>query len=156
MARGRKPKPQHIRDLEASAHRDEIQKTLSKVEQSVPEPPGFLDEIALAAWHEGVARLAPLGLVSPHYRTLFGQLCQLHSDYVRYTEAIRKQGATLVDRYEKLYRHPLIGPREETMRQMMRLGAEFGMTPAGLTKIFGAAGAKRGGPDDEAADFFGE
>ena len=109
----------------------------------IPQPPKFLDELALKEWERITPLLESLGCISQIDVAALAGYCQLYSTWEQLQTHINREGITaLVDETStgmacvSVY-HRLI---RETYAQMLRYLVEFGLTPVSRSRITAKAG----------------
>lgn len=148
--RGRPPKPSHLKLVTGNPGKRPIQEDWVKPKARVKPlaPPEHLDALAAKEWKRLAGQLTTLGTLTDIDRAAFSAYCQAWSIYVHAQEAIddlaRKDdsgmGAMLITtKSGNTIQNPLLGIRNQAMKNMVRYAAEFGFTPASRVRVQDAA-----------------
>lgn len=144
--RGRPPKPTHLKLVTGNPGKRPIPDDWVKPSKldKAPPPPKHLDAYAAAEWRRLAKELATLGTLTNLDRGPFAAYCQAWSIYLHAQEAIddmaRKDdtgmGAMLMrTKAGNVIQNPLIGIRNQAMKNMVRYAAEFGFTPSSRVRV---------------------
>ncbi len=164
--RGRKPKPTHLKLVTGNPGKRPIGEDWvkpAKRETAMP-PPKHLDAYAATEWRRLSKELTTLGTLTNVDRAAFAAYCQSWSIYLHAQEALddlaRKDetgmGAMLMrTKQGNTIQNPLLGIRNQAMRNMVRYAAEFGFTPSSRVRVQDAApGQARRQAQAPGDDFF--
>lgn len=143
--RGPPPKPTRQKKLEGTHRKDRAAINEVAPPPGVPERPDWLDKEACAEWDRVVPQLAALGILATVDRALLAAYCTAHSLAVDATRKYQKDGLMLKTK-QGTFKHPMIKVAQEARSQARLLAAEFGLSPAGRTRI----SAPQSGESDEA------
>jgi P27 family predicted phage terminase small subunit len=132
-----KPQPTVVRTL----HGNPGKRRLPKSEPKPPaidvalSAPSHLGAEAAAEWHDKVALLRSMRLLT---KADLGQLsawCSAYGDFVQSATKLNEQGLVIEDAQGVQRRNPWVMVKTKAIEQMMRIGSEFGFTPASRPKI---------------------
>ena len=163
---GRKRKPTHLKLVTGNPGRRPIGDWVKPARrETVMPPPAHLDAYAAAEWKRLATELTTMGPLTNVDRGPFAAYCQAWSIYLHAQVAIddlaRKDetgmGAMLMRTLSgNTIQNPLIGIRNQAMRNMVRYAAEFGFTPSSRVRVQDAApGQATRHRQTDAEDFFG-
>lgn len=150
MARGRKPKPDHLRVLEGYADKKAMDlKTPEAPPLEEVTCPDYLDGYAKECWDNLAPRMAKKGWLSALDQPLFELFCQYYGEYRTAAEALKAKvrdddpsdGLTYwsYGRNGRMIRtKPLVAIKAQAAREMKGLAAEFGLSPAARMRLRGS------------------
>jgi P27 family predicted phage terminase small subunit len=120
----------------------------------VPDVPPWLDAGARAVWSNVVPQLEKLRVLTALDRLALANYCAAQALAVRATIEYQREGLLPKAKAGSLMvrAHPLIKVAQEARAQALRIGIEFGLTPASRSRI--NAPAENEEPSDDAAGFF--
>jgi P27 family predicted phage terminase small subunit len=143
-ASGRKPLPASIHLLQGNRSKKPAADLVSELKPPtrVPAPPDHLGADALAEWHRVVPLLQTLGIIAEIYRASLSAYCQGWGRYVHAERKLAALGddglvATTPSGYQQIGVWLQVSNR--AAEQMQKFAAEFGMTPAAISRVTGAA-----------------
>jgi P27 family predicted phage terminase small subunit len=149
-ARGRPPKPTHLKVLQGKpGHRplneDEPQ---PDVVDETPEPPKHLSGVARAEWERAYPMLARNRLITEADLTAFAAYCQAYGRWQEAEHMIAKQGLVVLTPNGFPVQHPYLAIANKAIEQVHKFLTEFGMTPSSRSRVstasvVGGAGAKK-------------
>lgn len=102
--------------------------------QKLP-PPDHLSDIGKQAWQQAVDLLDSMGLYSTADAVALELFCQSYSDYREALDAIGKYGKVLKSPKGYMYQSPFIGMKNTAHEQLLRIAAEFGLTPVSRARL---------------------
>ena len=140
--RGRKPIPTHLKLVTAKRGRG-VNRREPKPLPLLPEPPPELSPEALEEWHRIAPRLLAAGLLTMLDRSALAAYCQAYGRWVTAERVLAalavddpNQGLLIINPQSGAQRqHPLVGIAAAAMSDVVRFGAEFGMSPSARTRI---------------------
>ena len=132
---GRPRKPTALKKLEGRrCEGDAVEAPLG-----IPTPPAHLTGLSLKLWNSLAPRLDQLGLVSLVDGMALEGLCVAYARAVEADQIIARNGLTIVvgtDAGNKVERvRPQVAISRDAWAQVLRLGVEFGITPASRGKL---------------------
>lgn len=135
MTRGRKPKPTEKKKLEGNPGKRKLNDKEPKPPVVIPDPPKHFEGEALAEWKRITGELQTLRLVSNIDRAALVSYCQAWADYVKACDTIEDEGEVITSEKGGLYQNPWVSIKNSAMDRMVRISAEFGMTPSSRTRL---------------------
>jgi P27 family predicted phage terminase small subunit len=136
--RGPQPRPGKIHRLHGSYREDRHGGEL-KVKPSLPDPPDWLDPVALQEWHRIAPQLFKLGVLTELDTALLSMYCVVFSRWVRAEGELlkNKESVPEIDETPNGYRQqsPWLLIANNAIKQMQSLCAEFGLSPATRARI---------------------
>lgn len=135
MGRGRKPKPTAIKKLEGNPGKRALNRKEPKTESVIPVCPNHLTGAARTEWVRITAELHKLKLISNIDRAALAAYCSAWADYVKAENKLKKEGEVLISEKGGAYQNPWLAIKKRSMEQIVKFGAEFGMTPSSRTKV---------------------
>src|SRR5262245_12850722 len=135
---GPKPKPA-LRVVDAS-------------DEPIPDAPEFLDRYAMQEWHRLAPSLHADGRLTMRDMAAFAAYCSSYSRWRKAEEECATEGLTITTKHGNAIQNPKVGIANASRRDLVRIAAEFGLTPSARARF-----AKNGGKKDKtAAKFFGD
>lgn len=134
MARGRKPKPTHLRLLEGNAGKRAINKAEPKPSGALVEPPGDLPSAALPFWTQAIAD-APAGLLKRldlRVLVVWSIAAWLHSDAAK---QVATSSTVVQTKDGNIIQHPSLAILNKQAHIMMKAAAEMGFTPSSRSRV---------------------
>lgn len=127
MLRGRPAKRAEVKKAEGNrGHRKIVEAPVGRA--GAPEAPGYLDEGALAVWERVTPLLEKMGL--DHLdRDVLAIYCQAVADVERLTGRVRDDEVAHTDNGFPV-QNALVSVLEKARDRVVKLAAEFGMSPA--------------------------
>lgn len=135
MTRGRKPKPTAKKKLEGNPGKRKMNEKEPKPDVMIPDAPGHFEGEALAEWKRVTQELQTLRLISNIDRAALVAYCQAWGDYVKACDTIDEEGEVITSDKGGLYQNPWVSIKNSAMDRMVRISAEFGMTPSSRTRL---------------------
>jgi len=144
MARGRKKLPDTLKVVQGT-FRKHRGKTADSQDEAAMVAPESLSEAAQKHFETLRGRIAELGLDSATYSETLALAAMRMEEIDIYSAAINEHGAVVlaptVAGGELLRPNPAVSMRNEAMRHLQSLLAEFGLTPSSIGRV----GAKKKG-----------
>lgn len=143
--RGRKNKPTALKELEGNPGKRALNEKEPKPDAAIPECPKHLTGEARKEWDRVTHELYDLGILTKIDRGALAAYCQAWLDFVYASGKVDEEGEVITT--QKLdkegnvigeggkYLNPWVGIKQSAMDRVVRIGAEFGMTPASRTRI---------------------
>lgn len=105
-----------------------------------PEPPEWIDGAALEKWHDMVAQLEPLGLVTTIDRDALARYCDTWAWWRKCREFVMKHGDSYPIKnsdgsIKYLVIFPQVGQANKLAAQLGKLEQEFGLTPSSRSRV---------------------
>ena len=137
--KGRKPKPTQLKVLEGNPGQRPLNESEPKPKPVVPEPPEWLDEVALEEWNRLAPLLESINLLTETDYIAFGNLMQEYSDMIKYRVFIRDNGPTYehvnVKGEKNITTRPEAILLQKCVQNIKALCVEFGLTPSARSRI---------------------
>lgn len=160
MPRGRKPKPTGLKVIAGTDRADRRNDQEPRLDPEIPDPPPFLSDEAKVEWGRVCDALYSAGILTKTDRAALAAYCQAFGRWQQAEEALAKmaerdgvtKGIMIKTTNGNVVQNPLVGTANKAMADMVRIAAEFGMTPSARSRI------KAEGRDDKAdpaAQYFG-
>lgn len=135
MTRGRKPKPTETKKLEGNPGKRKLNSQEPQPDVAIPECPKHLREIARQEWVRITAELVKLKIITNIDRAALVAYCQAWEDYVYASSMVEVEGAVITSEKGGCYQNPWVSIKNSAMDRMVRISAEFGMTPSSRSRI---------------------
>ncbi|WP_324667157.1 putative PhiRv1 phage protein [Mycobacterium canetti] len=104
--------------------------------RQAPEPPDWLDDEARAEWERVTPGLERLDLLKPEDRAMLATYCETWSTYATAMRQVWAEGITVVTPKSGVtHKNPALAVAEAARMHMLRLAAEFGLTPAAEQRL---------------------
>lgn len=132
--RGPQPTPTALLTLTGSHHRCD-RPGEPEVPFGVPDCPEWLSDGAKVRWAEMVERLRGMNLLSPNWRDSLAQYCDVSDQYERLAAACLKEEFVMFSDKGAPVKNPLFALKDSAFDRMLKLGREFGFTPASKTGL---------------------
>jgi|TARA_Y100000034_G_scaffold132026_1_gene194068 P27 family predicted phage terminase small subunit len=159
MARGRKPKADHLKLVQGNpGKRTPATKGKGNApalrKHKIPAPPQYLDAEAKREWNRAIVELVTRGKYCAMFRTELAKYC---ASFSRWRLAEKKLKGGLIIKSPKGYeiQSPWLAISNKAREQMDRLAVEFGFTPVSHIRVqgaqfelFSAAADEKTGTDD--------
>lgn len=133
--RGRRPKPTALKELEGNPGKRGLNKKEPKPDIGIPTCPNHLKGVARQEWNRVSKQLLALGLIARTDRAALAAYCTAYKDYVDAENALKKQGVVIFSENGGAYQNPWMGIKKRSMDQMVKFGAEFGLTPSSRVRL---------------------
>ncbi len=136
--RGPQPRPGKIHKLHGSFRQDRHGGEL-KIKPSLPDPPEWLDAVALAEWNRLAPELYKLGVLTVLDTTLLAMYAVVYSRWIRAEAELlkdresRPEVMTTPNGYQQ--QSAWLSISNNCVKQMQSLCAEFGLSPATRARI---------------------
>ena len=153
---GRNPKPAAALKLSGSWRASSRAKGEPPREEALPECPAWLDDVARAAWHDWLPRIAAMKVISVGDRDALAMMCDTWSRYMMAREKVREMGEMIVLKNRDgsirlVKRNPFSAILAEHGDRLRKMMSEFGLTPVGRARI---GAAKEQAPNGKVEDIF--
>lgn len=133
--RGRKPKPSAIKELEGNPGKRAINTQEPKPESVIPSCPPHLIGPARTEWKRITKELEKLKIISLIDKAALSGYCIAYADVIKATNKIKKQGEVIISEKGGLYQNPWVSIRNSAIDRMVKIAAEFGMTPSSRSRV---------------------
>lgn len=133
--RGRKPKPTSVKELEGNPGKRALNRAEPKPPSVVPDCPEHLQGPARTEWKRITAELLKLKLIAQVDRAALAAYCMAWGDMVKATNKLKKEGEVIISDKGGMYQNPWVSIRNSAMERVLKISAEFGMTPSSRTRV---------------------
>ena len=146
--RGRKPIPTVFKIAAGNPGKRPLNMKEPKPRRVIPKCPEFLDEEARLQWRRTAKLLANSRIITELDAAALAAYCQTWSRWVWAEKNLQKFGPVILSPDKKYPVHsPYLSIANKAMEQMVKMLAEFGMTPSSRSRI-AAIDADFGHADD--------
>jgi P27 family predicted phage terminase small subunit len=135
MTAGRKAKPTALKRLEGNPGKRALNSKEPKPTMEIPECPDHLKGAALAEWKRITVELQKLGILTKIDRAALVAYCTAWGDYVYACTVLNVEDDVIQSLKGGRYQNPWVAIKNGAMDRMVRIAAEFGMTPASRTRV---------------------
>lgn len=135
MARGRKNKPTALKQLEGNPGKRALNNQEPKPDVVIPECPDHLQGEARKEWNRITTELYTLGILTNIDRAALALYCAAWADYLYASNRVDEEGDVITSIKGGKYQNPWVGIKTSAMDRVLRIAAEFGMTPASRARI---------------------
>jgi P27 family predicted phage terminase small subunit len=151
--RGRKPIPSAMKELAGNPGHRPLNAHEPRPESAIPACPAHLQGEAKKEWRRLTKELAAVNVVSRMDRAALAALCQAWARWVAAEEELKKTGPIVKSPSGFPIQNPYLAVANKSMEPIVKLSAEFGLTPSSRTRISATAPKSAG---DELADFMND
>jgi P27 family predicted phage terminase small subunit len=135
MGRGGRPrKPTAQKKLQGTYRPDRAVRNELTLPAGMPPCPAWLNAEARAEWERVVPTLFAAGALSALDGGRLADYCAAHSLAVEATQLYQDEGI-VVDSPQGQKAHPAVGTAKDARAQARQLAGEFGLTPAGRSRV---------------------
>lgn len=146
MAGGRKRIPDHLKVVKGTAQPCRMNPNAPAPSADLPEPPEWLSERAAEWFRQTVAILDGMGIASADHRDMLSLAASRYDEILDCTAVIEDLGRTytvvMVSGSISFKARPEVAMRNESMRHLQSLLAEFGLSPASVSKVSAPPGER--------------
>lgn len=140
MARGRKPKPTHLKLVTGNPGRRPLNEDEPQVDFERPACPAHVSDKGRETWGYVCGILEGMGIISTVDAIAIEMLCESYADYLAASKALEDFGGpyyeTTTESGGTMYRaHPSLAAKRDADVRVRSWLSEFGMTPAQRSKI---------------------
>ena len=132
--RGRKPVPTALKVVRGNPGKRPLPENEPTPEAGA-EPPDWLSEAALAHWPVVSAQLEKAGVLTEMDAPALALYCEAFARWQEAQAGIAKHGLVVPGQKGQLAQSPYVVVANAAMQQMMKLLAEFGMTPSSRSRV---------------------
>lgn len=147
MARGRKPKPTHIKLLEGTARPDRVRADEPVPTGELPDPPSDVPARHREVWAWLRSLVDPMRVASAAEEARFRQLVAQWVEREELLDDIETHGRvyeTISENGSKMFRaRPEVAMLQDVDKRLAATLADFGLTPAARTKVAAREAPKR-------------
>jgi P27 family predicted phage terminase small subunit len=144
---GRKPIPTKLKLLRGNPGKRPLPENEPQPQVRLPSAPTFLSEEGKREWKRTGRRLQSLGLMTEIDTSALAAYCQAWARWKEAEEMLNQFGA-VIKVGGSLQPSPYLSVANKAMAQMVKLLAEFGMTPSSRSRVTAVATEKAEDPMD--------
>jgi P27 family predicted phage terminase small subunit len=133
--RGRKPLPSNVERLRGNPGKRRLNDAEPRPAARVAACPTCLGDEARKEWQRLSKELAELGLLTGLDRGMLAAYCQAHALWVEAVSSIERYGTMVKSPNGYPMQSPYVAVANKQVDIMVRIAAEFGMTPSSRTRI---------------------
>lgn len=137
--RGRKQTPTKLKELHGNPGKRGLPKhepdPTPVTQAELPPVPSHFGEEAAAEWHRIVGEYSSLGLLTILDIGLLAAYCVAYGRWVESERIVREKGAVVKTIAGNLIQNPYLAIANKAIEQMIKIGIEFGMTPASRPRM---------------------
>jgi P27 family predicted phage terminase small subunit len=133
--RGRKPLPSNVVRLRGNPGKRRLNDAEPRPASKAPACPACLGDEARKEWQRLSKELAALGLLTGLDRNLLAAYCQAHALWVEAVASLGRYGTMVKSPNGFPMQSPYVAVVNKQVDVMIRVAAEFGMTPSSRTRI---------------------
>lgn len=135
--RGRKPTPTALHALHGSPGKRKPPPGEPKpaTATGLLAPPAHLGKDAAGEWRRITGELKAVGLVSRLDLGLLAAWCAAYGDFVQAERALKRGGLVKKGDDGVMRRNPWLMVKSKAVEQMVRIGSEFGLSPASRPRL---------------------
>ena len=141
--RGRKPKPDVVRELAGNPGKRAARGDEPQVASKLPRCPGHLSGEARREWRRVAHDLHQAGLLKACDRGALAAYCQAWADWVDANEHLVNEGKVLTTDKGYEYASPWVGIANAASQRMRQYMTEFGLTPSARVRLRGVETTKK-------------
>lgn len=153
MTAGRKRKPDHLKVVAGTDQPSRMNPLAPKPSKALPSPPEWLNPRAAEWFLKTVAILDGMGIASADHVDMLSLAATRYDEVLDCTAIIEDLGrtyfVTTISGSKVPRSRPEIAQRNDAMRHLQSLLAEFGLSPATVAKVSAPAGDR----EDPFAEF---
>lgn len=142
MQRGTKPKPTALRVIEGNPGKRALPKNEPKPANVIPSCPPHLKAEAKKEWRRVTKHLKQLGIIAHIDRGALAAYCQAWARWVEAEERLAESQDIVKTKGGNVIQNPYLAVANRAQEQMVKIAAEFGMTPSSRTRVSTAPGEK--------------
>ena len=139
-ARGRKPKPTALKELEGNPGKRPLNKKEPKPKKKAPRCPSWLEKDAKKEWKRMSKKLESLGILTEVDLAAFSGYCQAYARWKEAEEFITQHGSIIRTPNGYLQQVPQVSIAQTNMKILLRFCEQFGLTPSSRSRITAGEG----------------
>ncbi len=137
--RGRKPTPTAIKKARGNPGRRPINKREPKPRRKLPRAPFILSDVAREHWRKLAPILYDMGVLTVADLDMLAAYCEAYARRQHALEMVAKSEQVIKTASGNLIQNPFLGIANHAMDQMLKIAAEFGMTPSSRSRLVSGA-----------------
>lgn len=100
-----------------------------------PDPPEWLSESGREQWFRMCDRMRGMQFLSPMWRESLAQFCEAWSEYEQLIHECKSQPMVVYGKNDAPYMNPLYSAKSKAWDRVLKMGREFGYTPASKADV---------------------
>lgn len=136
-ARGRKPKPTAMKQLEGNPGKRPLNTGEPQPVKKAPRCPSWLEEEAKKEWKRMAKVLEQMGLLTEMDMAAFAGYCQAYARWKEAEEFLTQHGSMVRTPNGYLQQVPQVSIAQTNMKIMLKFCEQFGLTPSARSRIVG-------------------
>ena len=132
---GRKPLPTAVKELRGNPGKRALNAREPRPAKRAPSCPRHLGKTARAEWRRVTRELLGLGVLAEIDRAALAAYCVAWERWVEAETQLHTQGMVVETTNGNLVQNPYLSIANRAMLDMVKIGAEFGLTPSSRTRI---------------------
>lgn len=133
--RGRKPKPSALKELAGNPGKRALNKKEPRPDIAIPLCPNHLTGMARQEWNRVTKELQMMGVIANIDRAVLAAYCTAYKDYVKAENKLKTEGEVVFTDNGNPIQNPWVGIKNRAIEKMVKIGAEFGMTPSSRVRL---------------------
>ena len=135
--RGPASKPTELRVLQGNPSNRKLNNKEPTFDNysEIPKPPSTLSRYAKTEWKRIVPILYETGILKQTDEKALAAYCQCYHRWVESEKLIRTYGYTYVTDKGNIVQRPEVGIANTALKEMVKIGKEFGLTPSSRSGI---------------------
>lgn len=134
--KGRKPKPTAAKKLAGNPGK----RKLNEAEPTFSTPvdlraPEHLSEEARGEWNRLAGELSWAGVLTTVDTATLAAYCEAFAQWVKAKKIVATEGMTMQNAFDVMVVHPAVRISDMSVKQMVRLASELGITPASRSRV---------------------
>lgn len=135
MPRGRPPTPTAVKKLTGNPGKRALTADEPAPKPAPTTPPDYLEDDAKSAWMRLAADLSALGLLTTVDVDALAAYCVNFARWKAAEKKVFADGPVLMTADGNYYQNPYLAVANRALREMEKLGAEFGFSPAARVRL---------------------
>lgn len=140
--RGRKPTPSAVKRAQGNPGKRPINNEEPKFDAGLPKPPSHLSKEARAEWRRVASELHRAGVITTMDRAALAAYAQAYGRWSEAEKKVNELGFVVKTGLGNLVQNPYLSVANRAMQDVVKIAAEFGLTPASRTRVK-ASGEKK-------------
>ena len=132
---GPKPTPTAIKKLRGNPGKRPLNDAEPRPRMVKPRCPSHLSDEAKKEWKRISSKLFDLGLLTEIDGTALAIYCELWARWVEANKRLAESNIVIRTTNGNLVQNPLVGMANRAMTDMLKVMAEFGMTPSSRSRV---------------------
>ena len=135
---GRKPLPSNVKEFKGTQRKSRTNTNEPEYAAASTLPPEFLDDMAREQWVEICPKLVASGVMRDIDKSALAMFCQSYSRWRAASAEVGAQGMLIASPSGYPIQNPYLPIANKAFEQMLKIMAEFGMTPSARSRVIAA------------------